>query len=139
MSTPSFDLGQVIRDVVANVNELTATFQCSVEHWAWQGLLDDDSPDFGSAPIVRQAIVEASPSNMGAASGDVVDYRHHIVFLTPIEPHGASGRTEPIDARDKFVLPDGSSGPIVRINGPVDETTRGRYVTEVWLGAGSSR
>lgn len=137
MSSDAFDLGALVREVVADVDTLTATFQVPVEHWAWVGLIGDgdDRPRFVDAPIVRNAIVEAAPSSTSAIGGEVTAYSHHIVFLTLIEPNGSEGRREPIDPRDMLVLPDGTTAPIARISGPMDASTLGRYVTEVWLGA----
>jgi hypothetical protein len=41
-----------------------------------------------------------------------------------------------LDVRDKIVLPDGLTGPIIKVNGVVDPDTDEIYALEVMLGQG---
>jgi hypothetical protein len=61
----------------------------------------------------------------------------HVTLITiigPVTANGAPNRDEPVDPRDKFVLPDGTSGPIVDVNGLLDPSTGRPYLYEVALG-----
>ena len=68
------------------------------------------------------------------STGADVVVRASVTFLTPLTANGAETRTEPIDPRDKIILPDGTTGPIVNISGPVDPDTGAPFLFEVLLG-----
>ncbi len=127
-------LDELFRSCVASASALTSSLQVEVEHWPWTA--DDDSakPVYTAAPVLRKAIVERVTGLVDTSPGDVMKARHHLVFLDPIEPYPAEGREGPLDPRDKFVVPDRSTGPVVGLKGPVDPATGFTYMGEVWLG-----
>ena len=57
-----------------------------------------------------------------------------VTILQPITANGTSGRTEPVDPRDKVTLPDGTVGPILDVAGLVNPDTGYPYMFEIWLG-----
>lgn len=58
----------------------------------------------------------------------------HLTFPRPLTLNGTPGRQEPIDPRDKIILMNGQSNPIVKIEGFADPTIQRPFMTEVWLG-----
>jgi len=128
-------LNDVIRDAIALAATITTDIQEPVEHWPWVGLDADERPKYADAPVVLGAFVEREPGVINMPSGEVIEYSHHIAFMGPVAAHGADGRKEPIDPRDKFVLADGTSSPVVRVKPALwDVTTHAGYAFEVWLG-----
>ena len=128
-------LDALFRSAMASANALTNSIQETVEHYPWIGISEDEGqPAYSPVPTELKCIVERSGELMDEASGDLIKFRYHLVFPYPVTAHGADGRVEPIDERDKFVLPGGVTGPILRVRGPIDLSTRRPYMSEVWLG-----
>jgi hypothetical protein len=127
-------LSDLIRSGVRMADNLTADLQPLVVHSAWIGN-DGFGGDLYAAPVSRPAIVEREQKMVTNAEGREVLAEHVITFLRPIENHGAPGRQEPIDPRDRFVLPDGTTGPVAAVSTFVDRTTGAGYYQQVFLGA----
>ncbi len=125
-----------MRSSVEAANSLTSDLQVSVEHWPWVGLQDDGSgqPKHADQATQLYALVEDEGGLIETDSGEVVKFRHHLIFPAPIEPYGTADRDEPIDIRDKFVLPGDVTGQTLKVKGPIDPTTGRSFMTEVWLG-----
>jgi hypothetical protein len=125
----------IVRAGVAVADSVNATLQAPVEHHAWISENRKGEPEF-AALIVRQAIVERKQRLIRAADGRVISVNTKLTFPRLIEANGAADRREPIDPRDKFVLPDGTTGPVLNVEGIVDpDTLTGApYLFEVWLG-----
>jgi len=125
----------IVRAGVAVADSVTATLQAPVEHHAWISEDRRGEPTFAPL-IIRQAIVERKQRLIRAADGRVIAVNTKLTFPRPIEANGAADRREPIDPRDKFVLPDGTTGPVLNVEGIVDpDTLTGAgYMVEVWLG-----
>ena len=111
----------------------TRTVQGIVKHYAWTGQ-DQFGNESYAYPVDRKAIITERIQDRPGQSGQVTRTTAHLLFLDPIEPNGTPGRLEPIDTRDKIVLPDGSSNPIVETNGLVDPDTTRPFFMEIWLG-----
>ena len=107
--------------------------QCLVTHHPW--VADDGygASTFGASVSLR-ALVEKKQVPRKTANGEMIMSTAHLTFLDRIQPHGASGRSEPIDARDELHLPDGTTGPIIGVDGMLDADDNRPYVLEVWLG-----
>lgn len=123
----------IVRSGVAIANRLTAGLQVQVSHEAW--IRDDGKgkPVYATA-ISRPAIVQPKSRLRRAPNGREVMQRAAIVFVGPVEANGAAGRQEPIDPRDKLTLPDGTTGPILGVDGLTDPKTNAPYMYEVALG-----
>lgn len=126
-------LDAIVRAGLATAKKITADLQVDVTHAAWTGVDGYALPTFASA-ITRKAIVERRQRIIRTTSGETVMSRATVLFLEPIKKNGASGRTEPIDPRDVITLPDGTTGPIVDVNGLMDPTTDRPYYAEVFIG-----
>ena len=123
-------LNDIVRSAVATAESVTSSLLATVSIAAWIGDDGYDAPLFAQ-PIVHKAIVEQKAMSIRAINGEQVMTRVQITFLHPIAPNGASGRVEPIDPRDRIVLPDGSTGGIVLTQGMVNPATSGPYLLQV--------
>lgn len=130
-------LDTLIRRGVATADRLTASLQPEVTHEAWTGQSVSGAATY-AAGVNRSALIEQKQRLHRAGNGREVVTKAKITILRPVAPNGAAGRTEPIDARDRFTLPDGSTGPIVDIEGFTDAGTGLPYFAEVWLGLSNS-
>lgn len=117
----------LIRSGVALANTLTTSLQANVQHSSWLGN-DMDGDDVYSDPISRPALIEQRQRLHQTKSNELVLTRAKISFLVPTS----------INSNDRIILPDGTTGPIVDIEGLLDPTTNLPYLPEVWIGANSS-
>jgi len=127
------DYAAIVRAAVVTANTMTESLQVPVQHAAWTSSDGLGAPVYATR-VVRQAIVENKQQQVRTTTGETVLARAKITFLAPITGNGADGRREPFDPRDEIVLPDGTSGPILAINGIADPATNYPYLFEVYLG-----
>lgn len=126
-------LADTIRAAVATANAITGDLQVVVKHSAWVGVDGFSKPSFAKA-VERPALVEFNQRMVRQVNGQEVLQVARVMFLEPIHPNGADGRREPIDPRDKIVLPNGFVGPILEVSGFVDSGTDRPFFYEVALG-----
>lgn len=124
---------RLIRRMVAVANNLTSSLQCDVSHYAWTGSDEFSKPTYATA-VTRKAIVSYDQKEHRMSGGNEIVQKASIVFVGPISSNGASDRREPIDNRDKIVLPNGYTGPIIEIIGVSDPSTGAPYALEVLMG-----
>jgi hypothetical protein len=128
-------LADIIRGAVAQAAVLTAALRVEVGHIAWTGQDAFGTASY-AAPVARLALVDQTQQTRTSSSGETVLTSASLVFLEPIEANGAPGRQEPVDPRDQFVLPDGTTAEVVGTDGLVDPATGAPYQQTVWLGLG---
>jgi hypothetical protein len=120
-------LADIVRNGVAIADSLTADLQPEVDHYLYsEATLDSyDKVTWGS-PHKRKCIVEAKRRLVRNAEGHDVLSSHKLTF-----PRAVS-----IDPRDKFVMPDGTTGPLIAVEGMMDAgfSNGTRFLNEVWLG-----
>lgn len=128
----------LVRNVVATANTLTSSLQVVVSHYAWINDDENTEPEYDT-PVSRNALVtyktEAKKDSLGSENLQSAI----IEFFEVVTENGADERSEPIDPRDKLVLPDGSWGPITGIDGIVDPSTGKPYLYRVTCGDVRSR
>jgi hypothetical protein len=124
-----------IRKGVALADKLTASLQVTVKHYHWTGTGDQGEAVYTSNYTPRKAVVEYHQRLRRLVGGQEVMQQAVITFPRPILAHGATGRVEPIDSRDKLVLPDGNYFPILDVEGVLDPKTGKPYAFVVILGA----
>ena len=124
---------KLIAQGVAIANSLTESLQANVTHEPWIDSGANGQPIFDSA-VSRPAVVSYNRTLIRTTEGEQVMQSATGMFLDLIEAHGAEGRREPVDPRDRITLPDGYKGPIVNVRGPVDPDTNAPYFLEVALG-----
>lgn len=127
-------LADVVRAGVAVAHQVTATLQVDVSLARWTGQDSMGAVTYAAAADYP-ALVEYKVRLHTTASGKIVQTRAKVTFLTVIPPHGAVGRTEPIDSRDRIVLTDGTTGPIVDVEGLIDPVTERPYLVECYIGS----
>jgi hypothetical protein len=126
-------LADVVRSGIALANNLTGSFQVSVNHYAWISDNEAGEPQF-AAPIIRQALHERKQRLIKTADSRELVSTSQLTIIGPVGENGAEGRREPIDSRDKIVFFSGESGKILNINGLDDPSTGRPYMYEVSLG-----
>jgi hypothetical protein len=127
-------LDSLVRKAVAIADSVTTDLQSAVQHHAYTSKDGQGKPVYATA-VTRAAVVDEGLRLLRTSTGDVVEVRATLLFLSAIAANGAAGRTEPIDKRDKFVLASGYTGPIVEVRGGVVSKSTGKpYMAEVWLG-----
>jgi len=129
-------LASIVRSAVKIVDRTTKTLQVEVTHLAWIGQSADGygTPIFAGG-VKRLAIVDQQQRPRLTSAGEEIFIVGYVCFVRPLPPNGATGRVEPVDRRDRIVLPDGSSGPIVDVNSFLDPATGRGYITEIWIGS----
>lgn len=128
-------LASTIKKAVALADKITSDLQVPVLHYAWIGKdATFGSPRYETTPVTRMAIVELKERSIRLPDGSNVWQKASITFLRPIAPNGAANRREPIDQRDKFILPSGYTGPIRDIMGLDTNLANSPYMVEVILG-----
>ena len=129
----------VIRSALETVDTVTDSLQVDITHHPWVDSDGMGTPVFDPAgPFVIKAIAQDRQRLVRRQDGELQMTRTVLTFPRPITPNGAAGRQEPIDPRDKLVLPDGTTGAIIDIVGVVDPVTGKPYISEVWLGTTGS-
>jgi hypothetical protein len=136
-------LADDIREYVEVAHEVTEELQPIVQHLPWVAQTDGFgrkqlAAPFGQ-PIARPALIEERYSVITVNESTQIETHVKLYFIKPIASLGAAGRAEPVDPRDKFVLPSGRTGPVVHTDGFVDAGTGAPYINIVYLGKLSER
>lgn len=127
-------LDRIVRSAVDLADDITKSLQPTVAHSAWVGMDVHGTPTY-AAPINRECIVEYKiRDKLQSSTGRVIQSQALITIIGPVAANGAAGRVEPIDPRDKIVLPNGQTGPIIDVEGVVDPDTDLPYMYQVWIG-----
>lgn len=129
-------LGSILRSAVATAHRVTHGsdgVQTAVTFEAWTGLDGYGKPTFAVAKTLT-AVVERQQRLIRTNTGQDLMSRMRVLVLDPPKAHGATGRTEPIDPRDRLTLPDGTTGLILDVDGVIDPTTERPFAYEVWVG-----
>ena len=104
-------------------DSLTKSFglQADVTHLVWDSQSGSGAGEFTS--VLRSAIVEKKSRLLRAPGGAEVQSQASVLFLSPVT----------VKAKDKIQLPDGTIGPILTLDGFVDDT-QAAVLTQVFLG-----
>ena len=125
-------LSALVRGAVATANKITADLQPEVTLERWIGQ-NATGPLYGEEEFLP-AVVEYGVDQIVNDAREIVPVQAKVTFIRPIEPEGSRGRKEPLDTRDRVKLPNGTSGPLVRVRGMVDGETGEPYMIEAWVG-----
>jgi len=112
-----------LTDAVATVDAETADLQPEVTISRWLGQDALGKPRY-AAPVRVPAIVEWKQRAVRTRAGADTTSRAYVGILRPFS----------VSERDKVVLPDGTTGPILDMGGFVSRATGRPIFVEVWLG-----
>jgi hypothetical protein len=128
-------LADIVRKGIAIANDITekGDIQKPVTYEAWTGQSGTGAPTYATGASIP-AIVEYEVNNIYDRAGQVIPVQAKVTFLRPIAANGATDREEPLDPRDRITLPNGSTGPIVKVGGLIDGGTGNPYMLTVWIG-----
>jgi hypothetical protein len=131
-------LADLIRDGIALAHSLTDTLQSSIELHQWVGSDANGKERYATPPLTLSAVVDHESSVVKTADGQDVKAATYVLILqlvpSAVEVDSDNPRRNPVDERDKIILPDGSTGPILKVKGFVDSETNLRFYSEIWLG-----
>lgn len=126
-------LDDVVRSAVATANSVIADLQDNITLAPWTGSDSHGAPTHGTA-VTFSAIVNRRVKPVRSVNGELVMSKAQIIILEPVAANGATGRHEPIDARDIPTLPDGDTGKILETEGLYDPSTHAGYYHVIDLG-----
>ncbi len=128
------NLATIVRNGVALAKTLTTSLQGTISIYPWESPNSTyGGPTYGTAVSIP-AVIDESIRFRRMSDGQEILQKAEITILQPLTANGASGRSEPIDPRDKIVLPSGYTGPIRYVNGPIDSSTGYPYMFTIILG-----
>lgn len=131
----AIDIASLLRRAVSTLDEKTESIQATVTHWPFLSVTESGGGVEYGAPVQRKAIVSMKQKNLYREDGTAITVLATISFLDAIETEFGPLRTGPIDNRDKFVLPNGFSGPVVAVlDGVIDPDTGQGFTKTVMLG-----
>ncbi len=122
----------VLRTGVKIIDNVTKPLQATVTYYRWTGADAFGAPVYASAVSLR-AIVDYSSQQVRTQEG-VLTVSRAIITLVDIDAIKAATNNLGVDNNDKFVLPDGDTGPLLDIRGFIDAGTGHPVATEIVLG-----
>lgn len=128
----------IIRNAIAGVMvPQLESMNGDVIHYAWVSDNGKGKDEF-AAPVARRALIDITKRGRATQyGGRIVMTYANLTFLSPVpdtQPSTGKVRENPFDPRDKLVLPDGGTAPIVQAGGPFDSGTDRPFIQEVVLG-----
>lgn len=131
-------LADLARNLIAIGHGLTSSGELeeAVTLYRWKGQDAYGQPTYAAA-LALTAVVSHSATRVRRADGSETIATAQATFLVPIPAlsPAVSGREEPIDKRDRLVLTNGVSGPILRTDGGLADPATGRgFVVTAYLG-----
>jgi hypothetical protein len=127
-------LANVVRAGVAIADRLVKDLEVTVLHYPWISESGFGKPSFAVTPVPILAVVRHTRDIKRTVDGDTADPFAVILIPRPLAANGATGRDEPIDPRDKFVLPDGTEFVVRNVVGILDPSTGKPYAYRVEVG-----
>lgn len=120
------NIAQSIRRALTIVDDVTTAGGITVDvvHRAYvaQDALGDGEPY--AAPVTRQAVFKDIKHQFHGVGGYEVQSQGHLLFARPVT----------ITTSDQLTMPDGTTPPILEVNGVWDSEAGRRYYTVVTLG-----
>lgn len=129
-------LADILRDQVASLSNIVDSFKGEAVLHAWIGQ-DGAGKDEFAAPIPVRAVISMKKEQRFTSGGSLVLTHATLTVLDTIAdttPNANQQREQPIDPRDKIILPDGSTAPVVDSGGPMDPATSRGFINKIVLG-----
>jgi hypothetical protein len=127
----------IVRSGVKIADEVTKSLQATVQYRRYIGsdaygtILYDPDESLPGIPLL--AIVDYKSTQVRTKDGILTVSRATVMLLDVNAVNAATGGLG-IDNNDKFILPDGDTGPTLDIRGFVDAGTTHPVATEVVIG-----
>lgn len=116
------------------IDTQTKSLQVEVQRYAWLGQDGFGDEDWDETPDLIKGVYEPKDEMRHDQDGRRVRVKGVLLIPRPVAPKGGTGRNEPIDYRDKIILPDGSTAPIIGNPTVMDPTTNRPFYHSVMLG-----
>jgi hypothetical protein len=131
-------LADILRGQVKNLSKIVDSFKGECQFYACIGESGAGVLQYAAAVPVR-ALVDVTRKERLSASGGMIMTDGALTILDPIAdttPNAGFDRKQPVDTRDKFVLPDGTVGSsITEAGGFMDAATSRGFINELLLGS----
>lgn len=121
-----------VRGAIKIADQETKSLQATVTYYRLTGADGYGVPIYAS-PVKLKAIVDYVSQQVRTQEG-VLTVSRAVVTLLDVAAVKAATAGKGIDNNDKFVLPDGDTGPLLDIRGFVDAGTTHPMATEVVIG-----
>lgn len=125
----------LLRSGVSLIDSLTGSMQCTVTWYAYTGQDGFGKKTFASGVLVPATVDQTAKQVQHGEH--LVTIKATIIVPRPVAPNGTvtdPPRNEPFDPRDKIMLPDGTTAPILDTPGsPTDPTTGRGYFAQLLL------
>lgn len=125
------NLERILRKGVKSAHKATKSVQEEVTHVAWTGQSGSGEALTTTQPLVM--LVEQKLQQHTLPAGGTIEISAELTALEPIPPVSATGRINPVDPRDEFILADGTRGKVVGVGGLRKDTP---FVSQIFLGVG---
>jgi hypothetical protein len=133
-------LVDTIRKAVAVADKIVKSTEETVTFEAWVGQNALGKPTYAESVPVK-AIVEHKRHKRRLSEGVFVDVKTKLTILEPIADTAPlsllAPRDNPVDPRDRFTTPNGTTGPIVDTDGMQDAGLGRPLLLQVFLGGSS--
>lgn len=129
-------LADIVRGQIANLSNIVQSFKGTTQYSAWVGQNGAGGDEYATA-IPVEAIISLKKEQRFTPSGAPVMTVATLLILDPMAdtaPNTGQTRQQPVDPRDVFVLPDGSTAPIIESSGLMDPATSRGFTGKVVLG-----
>lgn len=127
-------LETTIANLIGVANSVTSDLQETISHYPWIGNTVEGESLFGDAVSVTALVERGRKIKLERDGRTLFKTGTKITIIGPVTANGSADREEPIDPRDRFVLADGTAGPVVNVTGLDNPTTGKPYMYEVFIG-----
>lgn len=130
----ALDIAKIVRNAIAGVvDPVTKSAQSNVQYFRWISDLDGmGTPGYAAKKILKAAI-DWKQVQVRTPQGTDTTSRASLIFTNTAALMAATAG-KGIGDKDKFILPDGTTGPILDLGGFIDPGTSIPFATEVYLG-----
>src|SRR5262249_32013643 len=108
-------LADDVRGAVALAKSIFTDLEITIAYRAWIGQDGNGKPTYAPTLTLR-AISDARVRQIKTTTGDVQLIKVSLLFLAPIPATTSNApykRVNPVDPQDIFIMPDGTTGPVV--------------------------
>lgn len=128
-------LDAVLAKAIGIADKITKPVQSTIQWYAWLSQDIRGKATYETTPTPLKGVVDLRRKLRHQGDGKLITVVASITIMQVVPPNGAADRHEPIDPRDKLILPDGTTGPILGVPGAVWYDAAGRpFLNEIYLG-----